>query len=85
MAGGRGRWVCLEGRAHLAGLVVLQPALQVCCVGPGPQAASLQGQDVAGPLGARRHHRVEGVVQGGRVAVGPLVLRTPEKHTVRLR
>ncbi len=59
---------------YLAGLVVLQPALQVSSVGSRIKATSLKGQQVPGGREACSHHCVESVVKGCRVLVGPLVL-----------
>lgn len=68
------------GRAarYLVMLVVLQPALQVSSVGPGVEAAPLQALQGSGGRRPRRHHRVEAVVEGCRVLVGPLVLCTSQ-------
>ncbi|TNN34474.1 hypothetical protein EYF80_055368 [Liparis tanakae] len=62
----------VTGSPYLAVLVVLQPALQVRRVGPRVEAAPLEGQQGAGGGGAGRHHRMERVVEGGGVLVGPL-------------
>lgn len=59
---------------YLAGLVVLQPALQVSSIGPGMKAASLKGLEVPGGWEACSHHCMESVVEGRRVLVSPLVL-----------
>lgn len=58
-------------------LVELEPALQVCGVGPRVEAALLEGLQGLGGRRPRPHHRVECVVEGRRVLVGPLVLWTP--------
>lgn len=66
---------------YLAGLVVLQPALKVGSISPRIEAASLQVLDRPRGRCTCSHHRVEGVVEGGRVLVGFLVLRSSHAHT----
>lgn len=59
---------------YLAGLVVLQPTLEVGRVSPRIEAASLQVLEGPGGRWTCSQHCMEGVVKRSRVLVGFLVL-----------